>query len=121
LIYLDKNDFENAQKHIKKEMEITYNSIKVKTLRYIIYKKLNQASSWENIHFNIIKKLNPNTYKLFDSALLLKKYGMEKESNDLFEYAKKLNPMVYEELLKEKEEEIDLLTNITLENNSVLI
>ena len=119
LIYLDENNLENAEKHIKKEMEITYNSIKVKTLRYIIFKKLKKASSWKNIHFNIIKKLTPNTYKLFDSALLLKKYGLEDESKDLFEYAKQLNPVLYEELAKESD--IDLMTNIALEENSSLI
>lgn len=119
LISLDNNDLISARDYIKKEMEVTYNSIKVKTLRYIIHKKLKTASSWKAIHLNIIKKSDPNTYKLFDSALLLKKYNLEKESKDLFKYAKQLNPALFEELAKESE--IDLLTSISGDDNNTLI
>jgi len=119
LISLENEDLAEAQKYIKKEMEITYNSIKVKTLRYIIHKKLGTASSWETIHFNIIKKANPNTYKLFDSALLLKKFNMEKESQDMFNYAKQLNISLFQKLAAENN--INLMTSISSEDNSLLV
>ena len=119
LISLGNNDLESAQVHIKKEMEITYNSIKVKTLRYIIHKKLGTSSSWEAIHFNIIKKSNPNTYKLFDSALLLKQYDLIKESNDMFNYAKQLNASLFKELVEKNN--LNTLTSISSEDNSTLV
>ena len=119
LISMDDEDLEQAKKYIKKEMEITYNSIKVKTLRYIIHKKLGSASSWEAIHFKIIKKSKPNTYKIFDSALLLKKYDLNKESQDMFNYAKQLNHALFKEL--ESENNINSLTSISGDDNSSLI
>jgi len=119
LIALDNNELTKARDYIKKEMEVTYNSIKVKTLRYIIHKKLNTASSWKAIHLNIIKKSSSNPYKVFDSGLLLKKYNQEEESNDLFNYAKKLNYNLFNELSKEND--IDLLTSISNDDNSNLI
>ncbi len=97
LIELEKNLLENAESFIKEELIISPNSVKVKVVRYIIYKKMSKISSWET-HFNIIKKTTDDIYKLFDSAVLLKKYEMISESNALFEYSERLNPKLFEEL-----------------------
>ncbi|MBN2694636.1 tetratricopeptide repeat protein [bacterium] len=97
LIELEKNRLENAEKFIKEELTISPYSVKVKIVRYIIYKKMDRISSWET-HFNIIKKTTDDVYKLFDSAVLLKKYGLNDEADALFEYSKRLNPNLFEEL-----------------------
>lgn len=114
LILLDFNELLDANKYIKAELN-NYNSIKAKTLRYIINEKLNKASSWKGIHLNILKKETSDVYVLYDSAMLLKKYGYDIQSDDLLKYAKSLNPVKLNKLLNEID--VDLIDTMDLKDD----
>lgn len=105
LINLEKGDLDAAEFHIKEELVVSPNSIKVKALRYIIYSRKGCISSWD-IHFNILKKASEDIYKVFDAAVLLKRFNVMNESEDLFTHARRLNPGIYKQLIERSDEDV---------------
>jgi len=99
LIEVNEKNYIKAEEYIKNELIVSPSSIKVKALRYVIYKKMNKTSSWD-IHFNILKKTTDDVYKLFAVGILFFKYELNTEGKEMLDYTKRLNNTIYEELTK---------------------
>ena len=110
LIATENNQFEDAQKYIRDEQQNSGKSIKVKILKYVIYKKSNKVSSWKNYYFNMIKKDTFDIYIIYDSAMILKKFECSDELEDMLKYANSLNPMRVTKLKAERD--VDLIESI---------